>query len=58
MALVFDFESGLKVYFFLRIHFAFSRQLQNKTCDLFHYHLVSWLSQALLIVKVIKLEKI
>jgi hypothetical protein len=58
MALVFDFESGLKVYFFLRIHFAFSRRLQNKTCDLFQKHLVSWLSQALIIVKVIELEKI
>jgi hypothetical protein len=58
MALVFGSESGLKVYFFLRIHFAFSRRLRNKTCDLFHYHLVSWLSQALTIMKVKELEKI
>jgi hypothetical protein len=58
MASVFDFESGLKVYFFLRIHFAFSKRLLNKTCDLFHYHLASWLSQALKIVRVKEPEKI
>ena len=58
MALVFDSESGLKVYFFLRIHFAFSKRLQNKTCDLFQHHLVSWLSQALIIMREKELEKI